>query len=429
MNRSTKLKAYSFSHKNTSLEDRDALAFSAEEVARFVAAVRENLDSESAVISTCNRTEFYLFGPDETTRWTQVGEVVAQIKDLDVQAIPRPHAFEEGDAAKHLFRVATSLESIALGENQILAQLKDAHEMLLAQPIKSPALDRLFQYAVRCGKETRTQTGLCEGTVSISSVAVQLAEKIFGDFSKREVLFVGAGETAEKAAAHFQGAGARKFVVVNRSQQAGEAFARQLGGVYRPLDDIAEACAHADIVLVATGAQEHLVTKKIFKKVMRERHHSSIFLIDISNPRNIDPAVGKMSGVFLYNMDDLQSVVATNLDARRQEIPAVEDIIAHFVAEWDNWFQSLQVTPTIATLAKYFDAIREQEIDRQGSSIADEDRAMLDEFSRGLVKKLLHNPIMYLRSSVQNDSLKADDLRVVRSLYNLQDFKEGPDED
>jgi glutamyl-tRNA reductase len=428
MSRNRTLKAYSFSHKNTSLEDRDALAFSSEDVARFVEEVREHLASEGAVISTCNRTEFYVFGPEDKTEWAHVGEVIGRIKQIDATSMPRPDRFEENSAAQHIFRVATSLESIALGENQILAQLKDAHETLLAQPIKSPALDRLFQYAVRCGKEVRTHTGLCEGTVSISSVAVQLAEKIFGDFSKREVLFVGAGETAEKAAAHFQGAGARKFVVVNRSPDKGKAFARQLGGVYRPLDDLAEACAHADIVLVATGAQQHLITKKDFKKVMRERQHSAIFLIDISNPRNIDPAVGKMSGVFLYNMDDLQSVVATNLDARRQEIPSAEKIVAHFITEWDNWFQSLQVTPTIATLAKYFDAVREQELDRHGGS-SEDDRAMLEEFSKGLVKKLLHHPIMYLRSSVQNDSLKAEDLRVVRSLYNLTDFEEGPDED
>ncbi len=206
------------------------------------------------------------------------------------------------------------------------------------------------------------------------------------------------------------------------------AFAKQLGGIYRPLDEIPEACARADIVLVATGAQNYLVTRTIFKKVMKKRHHRSIFLIDISNPRNIDPAVGKMSGVFLYNMDDLQSVVASNLDARRQEIPAAKKIVAHFVEEWDNWYQSLQVTPTIATLAKYFDAVREQELDRHGGSIDDAERVMLEEFSKGLVKKLLHHPIMYLRSSVQNKSLKAEDLRVVRSLYNLQDFEDGSDD-
>ncbi len=425
--RSLILKAYSFSHKNTALEDRDALAFSSEDVQRFVSQVRARLDSEGAVISTCNRTEFYLFGPAGNTTWESVREIVCDIKSLG-DDIPQPTAFAGNDASRHIFRVAASLESIALGENQILAQVKDAHEVLLEQADKAPALDRLFQYAVRCGKQVRTETALCEGTVSISSVAVQLAEKIFGEFAKREVLIVGAGETSEKAATHFAGAGARKFTVVNRSEDRGRAFARQFSGTYRPLDELTDACKNADIVLVATGAQDYLLTKKSFKKVMKARHHRSIFLIDISNPRNIDPAISKMSGVFLYNMDDLQSVVATNLDARKQEIPAAEEFVDHFVSEWDNWFQSLQVTPTIATLAQYFDAVREQEIDRHGGQMDDEERAMLDEFSKGLVKKLLHHPIMYLRSSVQNNTLDAEDLRVVRSLYNLQDFEDDSDD-
>lgn len=425
MSRSSTLKAYTFSYKNTSLEDRDALAFSSENVAAFVAQVREQLGSEGAVISTCNRTEFYLFGPDADIQWPTVRELVADIKGSTPASIPQPHALAGNDAASHVFRVAASLESLALGENQILGQLKDAHEILLGQPVKTPALDRLFQYAVRCGKEVRTETGLCEGTVSISSVAVQLAEKIFGNFAKREILFIGAGDTAEKAAIHFQEAGARNFVVVNRSEGKGRAFAHQLGGSYRPLDDVYDACLSADIVLVATGSQDYLVTKAMFKKVMRKRHRRSIFLIDISNPRNVEPAVGDMTGVYLYNMDNLQRVVASNLDARRQEIPAAEKIVDHFVDEWDNWLQSLQVTPTIATLAKYFDAVREQELDRHGGSVDDDDRVMLEEFSKGLIKKLLHNPIMYLRSSVQNNSLTAEDLRLVRSLYNLEDFDDG----
>lgn len=426
-NRRGTLQAYSFSHKNAALEERDALAFSQQEAARFCGEVREQLGCEAAVISTCNRTEFYLFGPPEQTGWRTVLEVIRQIKRLDVEALPEPHVFEAGDAARHIFRVAASLESLALGENQILGQLKDAHELLLEQPDKSPALDRLFQYAVRCGKQVRTDTALCRGIVSISSVAVQLALKIFGDFKEREVLLVGAGETAEKAATHFQGAGAKTFTVVNRSEDTGRAFARSLGGTYRPLEELVEACTTADIVLVATGAPDHLLTKKDFKKVMKARHHGSIFLIDISNPRNIEPALASMAGVYLYNMDDLQSVVASNLDAREQEIPAAEKITEHFVSEWDNWYQSLQVTPTIATLARYFESVRETEIDRHGGAVDEAERAMLEDFSRGLIKKLLHNPIMYLRTSVHDNTLRAEDLRVLRSLYDLQDFEDDED--
>lgn len=421
---SSTLEAFSFSHRDTSLEDRDALAFSDREIAAFIARVREELDSQAAVISTCNRTEFYLFGPPSSLDWPPLCEIVSDIKDVKCDEMPRPRHLRGNEAARHIFRVAASLESLALGENQILGQVKDAHELMLEQPSSAPALDRLFQYAVRCGKQVRTDTGLCEGTVSVASVAVQLAEKIFGDFEGREVLIVGAGDTAEKAAVHFLDAGASAFTVVNRSADRGRAFARQFDGAYRPLDELTEAAREADVVLVATGAQDYLITRGSFKKVMKARHHRSIFLIDISNPRNIEPSVEDLSGVYLYNMDDLQSVVASNLDARRQEVPAAEKIVDHFVEQWDNWFQSLQVTPTIATLAQYFESVREQEIDRHGGKLDEAERTMLEEFSKGLVKKLLHNPIMYLRSSVEDNSLRADDLRVVRSLYNLQEFED-----
>ncbi|AWV89562.1 glutamyl-tRNA reductase [Bradymonas sediminis] len=432
MSTANKLIAFSFSHKNTSLKERDRLAFSAEDVAAFMAEVRLQLGSEAAVISTCNRSELYFFGPAAALTWAKVWDAICAVKfgahDRPAPPSQPPHTFEEHEAALHLFRVAASLESIALGENQILSQLKAAHALMLEQPVKCPTLDRLFQFALRCGKEVRTETGLCAGTVSISSVAVRLAEKIFGSFAQRQILIIGAGETAEKAAGHFQGAGAEDFVVVNRSEAKGRALAEKFGGTWRGLNAIAQSCVTADVVLVATGATDFLLTTAIFKDVMKKRHHRSIFLIDISNPRNIDPALAKQSGVFLYNMDDLQSVVADNLDARRQEIPAAEQLVARFVEEWELWAQTLQVTPTIATLARYFDAIREQELERHGGQMSETERVMLEDFSRGLVKKLLHHPIMYLRSSVQEKTFKTEDLRVLRSLYKLQDFEEQPDE-
>lgn len=432
MSNATKLIAFSFSHKNTSLKERDRLAFSTEDIAAFMAEVRLQLGCEAAILSTCNRSELYLFGPAPKITWTKVWQIIAATKfsadPNPLQPAQPPHIYEGYAAALHIFRVAASLESIALGENQILSQLKSAHGLMLEQPFKCPTLDRLFQFALRCGKEVRTQTGLCAGTVSISSVAVRLAEKIFGSFAQRQILIIGAGETAEKAAAHFQGAGAEDFVVVNRSEATGRALAEKFGGTWRGLDELAISCVTADVVLVATGANDFLLTATVFKDVMKKRHHRSIFLIDISNPRNIDPVLGKQSGVFLYNMDDLQSVVANNLDARRQEIPAAEQLVAHFVDEWELWSQTLQVTPTIATLARYFDAIREQEINRHGGQMSETERTMLEDFSRGLIKKLLHHPIMYLRASVQENTFKTEDIRVLRSLYKLQDFEEQLDE-
>ena len=423
------LTAISFSHHNTGLDERDALSFHDEECDRFVSACRELWHWEAAVLSTCNRTEFYLYGAGgDEEMWSCVKSVISDVRALSLEAIPQPAIFRDDAAARHVFRVAASLESVALGENEILGQVKDVHQRILEHDGSSPVLDQLFQYAIRVGKRVRTETALCEGILSISSAAVDLATKIFGDFASREILIVGAGQTAEKTAMHFQRSGATQFSVLNRSEDRGRRVAEQLSGVYRPLDELVEACIEADVAVFATGARDHLLDYKQMKRVMKARQHRPIFLIDISNPRNIDPEVTRLGSAFLYNMNDLEQVVEANLESRREQIPAACQIIDHMVEEWERWHDTMQVTPTIASLARFFEQIRSEELDRQYNGISDEKRQMLDDFSRGLVKKLLHNPIMYLRQSVDDDSLRTEDLHIVRSLYNLDSIDENSDE-
>ncbi len=422
------LTVISFSHRNTGLDDRDALAFKAGEVEAFVGVCHQTWACEAAVLTTCNRTEFYLYGLRHDDVWAHLKDIVSELRGIDAQDLPQPAILKDEAGARHLFRVAASLESVALGENQILAQIKDVHDQILSGDGKSPMLDRLFQYAIRVGKQVRTDTSLCEGALSISSAAVDLAAKIFGKFAGRQILIVGAGETAETAAMHFSSSGADTFIVLNRSEDRGQRVAQRFNGIYRPLDELAEACKSADIAVFATSAQDHLLTHAQMKSVMKNRKHRPIFLIDISNPRNVDPAVAKLGSAFLYNIDDLEQVVRANLDSRKSEIPAVDAIIDHMVSEWQSWQQSMQVTPTIASLARFFEEVRAQEIDRHHNGISESERAMLDNFSRGLIKKLLHNPIMYLRSAVNDESLSAEDLDLVWSLYNLDNTTEKSDE-
>ncbi len=423
-----RLTAISFSHRNTGLDERDALAFGEEDIRHFVDACHSDWLSEAAVLSTCNRTEFYLWGPSGDDLWPELAKLVARLRSMAPEDMPAPDVYFDAAAARHLFRVAASLESLALGENEILGQIKDTHEQILNGPHKLPVLDQLFQFAIRAGKRVRTETSLCEGVVSIASAAVNLATKIFSDFKSRQVLIVGAGETAETTAMHFSSCGAERFVVLNRSEERGQRLAADIGGAYRPLDTLVDACATADVAVFATGSPTHLISYESMKGVMKARHHRPIFLIDISNPRNVDPEIARLDSAFLYNIDDLQQVVKANLSSRKGEIPAAEIIVTETVDSWQNWQKSMQVTPTIASLAKYFEEVRSQELDRQYNGISEEQRKMLDDFSRGLVKKLLHNPIMYLRSSVADNSLSTDDLHLVRSLYDLDDRKEKNDE-
>lgn len=422
------ISAVSFSHKNTTLEERDQLALSSAEVEAWLPTLGQQLSGELAIISTCNRTEVYFHGDPNLELWPRLKPLLCEHRGIELKRCPEPVRYRSTDAARHLFRVSSSLESLALGENQILGQVKTAHELLLKTPEKSPVLDRLFQYAVRAGKNVRTRTNLCDGAVSISSASVDLAKRLFGDFQERQVLLVGAGETATNAGVHFRGAGATRFVIANRSEETGRAVAEKFGGTYRTLDELPQALLEADIAVFATGAKEHLLERKTLKPLMKKRSYRQLFIIDISNPRNVAPDVAKQDGVFLYNIDHLKKVVEANLQGRAQEIPKAEECVEELIVEWGAWMQERRIRPAIASLSRFFNEISQQELSRDQNRISDDERQMLEEYSRRLIKKLLHHPISYLRQSVQTNSLRTEDLNLVLALYNLHDRDETSDE-
>lgn len=412
------IKMFSFSHQNTPIKIRDLISFSPSDVDLFVPDVRQAIGAEIAILSTCNRTEFYFYG-DPSIAWGGVKSFVSGTKRLDLAQIPTPRDEFGRDAARHLFRVASSMESLALGEDQILVQVKDVHRQILGHSSKSPVLDRLYQFAIRAGKRVRTETSLCEGAVSISSASVALTKRIFGSFEKLEIALVGAGETCESAAQHFKANRANRFVVVNRGAERGQTLAEKYQGTYKPLNELLTACQSADVMVFATGATGHLLKASDLKGVMKKRGYRPIFLIDISNPRNVDPEISKISDVYLYNIDDLQEVIRDNLSSRQAEIPKAEMIIESMLDEWEAWLRTVRVRPTIANLAQFFEGLRVQEIGAYENKITDHELELLNQFSKKLTKKLLHNPIQFLRHSVEDNSLKPEDVELVTRLFDL----------
>lgn len=420
---------FSFSHHNTTVAERDKLSLSSDEIVTGIPHLRELAGAEAGVLSTCNRTEFYLFGTqDPHDQWHKLSRFIADIRRISPTALPAPVQKTSRDAARHLFRVASSLESVALGENQILAQVKDAHDLILKAPGKSPVLDRLFQFAVRAGKMVRTQTSLCDGAVSISSASVELARQIFGQLAGVHVLLVGAGETSLGAGVHFQAAGVSRFTIANRGPERGQELAARFGGQYLSLDRLGDALLHADIAVFATGAQSALLRAVDMKAIMRQRNHRPIFLIDISNPRNVAADVASVDGAYLYNIDDLKQIVDGNLRGRNLEIPRAEAILDQMLSEWDAWLQSMRVVPTISALSRRFEQARQAELDLYAEQLSDEERALLERFSKHLTKKLLHHPIQELRQRSQSGALRADDLDLIWALHNLQDPDQGSKE-
>ena len=411
---------FSFSHRNTTLEERDLLALSDQEVVELLPKIRELLHGEAAILSTCNRTELYAYTPRAKNLWPTVRDLFANHRGVSTSLFPEPSQLQGQEAIRHLFRVSASLESLALGEDQILAQVKSAYELMLGLEDKSPMLDHLFQLAIRSGKQIRTDTTLCQGNVSISSVSVELARKIFGSFKRTTILLVGAGETAMNAAVHFHGAGARDFIVANRSEERGQIVATRLGGEYMPLHRLSDACVRADIVVFATGSKSHLIDREAISNIMRARRNRQLFLIDISNPRNVSPRVEEQEGVFLFNIDHLEKIVAENLRGRKDQIPLAESIIEEYIELWRAWLRERRVRPTIGALSRHLMGLREQELDEFKNRVSPEEFALLEAFSRRLVRKIQHNPIMFMREAADSGELRSEDLDLIIALHKLQ---------
>jgi glutamyl-tRNA reductase len=419
MSLSDQIHVVSFNHRNTSVEGRDLIALSADQIGEVVQSWAGVEARELAILSTCNRTEFYGCSRTRTKNWHELVRLVESVRGKDLGQLPEPLILEADDAANHLFRVAASMESMALGEDQILTQVKGVHRQVLDAPQKMPVLDRLYQFAIRAGKRVRTETALCRGTVSISSASVQLAKKIFGDLTGLTILIVGAGETARMTAEQFQVMGCRHFVVCNRDFERGERFAKSLSGRCVPLDDIEASLQLADVAVFATSSPTHLFGREMAVALAKRRRSGPLFVIDISSPRNVEPEVGRTGEIFLYNIDDLQAIVDENLKTRSKEIPRAQTIVDELVDEWNAWMMTRRVYPTISELVRYFDAVRGTELDRIGTIDSPAERERLDAFSRSLVKKLLHYPIVHLRSGAEGDSFSEESVTLVRQLFQL----------
>ena len=391
-------------HKTAPIEIRECLAFPGDQLEDALCKVH-SLPSvkEDLIVSTCNRVEIYAATRETQKAILDLKEFLSRYHGLPLRKFERclyAHVGEE--AVRHIFRVASSLDSMVLGEPQILGQIKDAYDRSQQANTSGLILHRLLHRAFRVAKRVRTETKIVIGAISVSSVAVELAEKIFGSLQKKTVLLVGAGEMCELAARHLVSVGADKILVTNRTHERAVSLAQEFKGEAIPFEDMAQGLKKADIVISATDSPQYLIRHDQITRLIRDRRQKPIFFIDIADPRNIEPKVGDVENVFLYNIDDLQKVANENMKDREKEAERAEEIVREEMAKFVNWYRSLDVTPTIVALRKKFEEIRKKELEKTLAlhpNLSEKERLSLEALTSAIVNKILHTPITLLKQT------------------------------
>src|SRR6195256_5630381 len=401
------------SHRTAPVELRERIDFQARGVAEALRALAERGSArEAVVVSTCNRAELYV-ACDEVEATRQ--DLVRFVSDFNGVAASdiAPHVYDvtDLDVARHLFRVAAGLDSLVMGEPQILGQVKDAHTIATDAHTSGPVLNRLFHTSFAAGKRVRTETGLGSGAVSVSYAAVALARKIFGDLNGRNVVVIGAGEMGKLTAMHMKSHGVQHVTIVSRTMAHAARTAEAIGGASAaPWEELDAVLGASDIVITATGAAAPILTKARIESVMRPRRNRPLFIIDIAMPRDVEPAAGEIEQVFLYNIDDLQATVRENLARRASEVAHAETIVSEEVDRFGAWLRSRAAIPTVVALREHFEAIRRAELERLDfklSSLTPEARARVDEITHLLVEKLLLAPTEQLKSLGNSETVGA----------------------
>ena len=397
------LKVLGINHRTAPIEIREKFSVTKDAIRRGL----ENLDdydglSEAVILSTCNRNEIYAVMSDG-------GEVYNFLNDLIGGVIDKNFLYEFDDeaCAEHLFEVAAGLDSLVLGEGQILSQVKEAYSIAKSAQATSTILNTLFNRAIATGKRVRTETKIAYNSVSVSSAAVELANKKLGGLEGRSALIFGAGKMAQLTAQHLLSHGLKKIFVANHHLERAQDMAKKIGGQAVAWEEAFTGAAHVDIIITSTGAPHYVVKPWQTQQLMTRRKGRGIFFIDIAVPRDVDPEVGKIKGVTLYNIDDLESVVEKNLQARRQEALLAKKIVAEDAAAVMERFKYLNFQPLMANLSERAEQMRQRELKKILSklpNLTSDEQKILEQMTRRIVRKLLRMPMMKLNASAGTDA-------------------------
>ncbi len=396
-------------HKSAPVEVREKLAFNAIGVSAALSQFSQKYQDKNAeivILSTCNRVEIYVSSQDGAVTADDILSFLADFHKIELHTFsPYMYHYKDDRAVNHLFFVTASLDSMVLGESQILSQVKDAYTTAAMEEATGKILNQLFQQALNVAKIVHTRTSIGKGKVSISSVAVEFAEKIFQDFTGKIVLVVGAGEMCELLLKHLYEEGARTFIVANRTFERAQELANEYHGQAIKYELLGEQLANADIVISSTSAPHYVIHAEQVKDAIKHRRGNPMFLIDIAVPRDIEPEVANIDNVYLYNIDDLQSVVSQNIDERNKEVEncrvLIEEEVEHFMAR----LEEMKIEPAITHLRNHFHSIGKEELDRLKPKLKGLDNGDWEQVVYTMertINKLLHHPAKVAKQEAKN---------------------------
>src|SRR5262245_2790321 len=408
------------SHKTAPIEVRERLAFNGDAVRTALAAlVQTDSISEAMILSTCNRVEVVAEGSDDRL----IREFICDYHQISRDSVSKHlYSFKNNDAIRHIFRVTSSLDSMMVGEPQILGQVKEAYRIATDAGAIGIHLSALMSRAFAVAKKVRSETGISQSAVSISYAAVELAKKIFGTLAGKTVMIIGASKMGELSAKHLKRAGVSSVLVTNRTFGRAVELAKVFEGAAVPFEHFTDHIDRADIVISSTGAPHFIITKAMGEQMIHRRKNKPVFFIDIAVPRDIDPAVNEIDNAFIYDIDDLQQVIDENLKDRMKEAHRAEQIVDLEVQAFCSKMQSREVVPTIVQLRDTLEKLRRDEIERNRKLLKDlspEQQVAIDQITVSLVNKILHHPISQLKEAAHDPS-GPDFIDIVRRIFNVK---------
>jgi glutamyl-tRNA reductase len=411
-------------HKTAPVHIRECIAFTSDQTAVALDTLR-NLPvvSEAMLFSTCNRVEVLLVATETSAAVNATKNFISRFNDIPVNTFADALYIHTGnEAVRHIFRVAASLDSMVVGEPQILGQIKEAYRLATTKNSSGVILNRLLHRTFFVAKRIRSETGIGGHAVSISYAAIELGKKIFGNLDGKKVVLIGAGEMAELAVEHLIRNRAADIQVANRTFQRAVELSERFRGSPIRIEELQATVAEVDIVISSTGSQEFILSRDDVKKIMRLRRNRPLFFIDIAVPRNIDPAINRLSNAYVYDIDDLKGIIAENIEDRQREAVKGERIVDEAVLRFNQWYVSLDVVPTIKALRQKLETIAEGEVKKtlQSGVINDDGRQAVERMTQALINKILHDPTEVLkRNGCQGG--RSMYLDIARKLFKLDD--------